>query len=176
MSKGIRWALRAPRPAPEGFTLWTPTGEITLLGREEYIRQSIWGYGSLWLLAQESPGKSQGKARFPLGLFPGFTRTLCVRSGGFQPPGQKHNVESLPVSLKFQRKQSQFGLTGCFRCRSPEDEVLWCRCTRDEPPMTACGGFLIGGEITRNEQCPHEADLRLLSVRIAEALASSFRY
>ena len=24
----------------------------------------------------------------------------------------------------------------------------------DEPPMTACGGNLIGGEIIRNEQCP----------------------
>ena len=30
----------------------------------------------------------------------------------------------------------------------------------EEPPMTACGGNLIGGEISRNEQCPHEADLR----------------
>ena len=26
--------------------------------------------------------------------------------------------------------------------------------SRDEPPMTACGGNLIGGEIKRNEQCP----------------------
>ena len=24
----------------------------------------------------------------------------------------------------------------------------------DEPPMTACGGNFIGGEIRRNEQCP----------------------
>ena len=24
----------------------------------------------------------------------------------------------------------------------------------DEPPMTACGGNLIGGEISRNKQCP----------------------
>ena len=30
----------------------------------------------------------------------------------------------------------------------------------DEPPMTACGGNFIGGETGRNEQCPHEADLR----------------
>ena len=35
----------------------------------------------------------------------------------------------------------------------------------DEPPMTACGGNLIGGEISRNEQCPHEADLRRLRLR-----------
>ncbi|MBR5111665.1 MAG: hypothetical protein IK099_15910, partial [Clostridia bacterium] len=31
--------------------------------------------------------------------------------------------------------------------------------------MTACGGNLIDGEISRNEQCPHEADLRLLRLR-----------
>ena len=38
--------------------------------------------------------------------------------------------------------------------------------------MTACGGILIGGEISRNEQCPHQADLRRLRLRIAQALAS----
>ena len=37
--------------------------------------------------------------------------------------------------------------------------------------MTACGGILIGGEISRNEQCPHQADLRRLRLRIAQALA-----
>ena len=26
--------------------------------------------------------------------------------------------------------------------------------SRDEPPMTACGGNFIGGEIKRNEHCP----------------------
>ena len=31
--------------------------------------------------------------------------------------------------------------------------------------MTACGGNFIGDEIRRNEQCPHEADLRRLSLR-----------
>ena len=29
----IPWGLRAPRPAPEGFPLWTPTGETAILGR-----------------------------------------------------------------------------------------------------------------------------------------------
>ena len=36
--------------------------------------------------------------------------------------------------------------------------------------MTACGGYFIGGEIKRNEQCPHEADLRRLSLRIINTL------
>ena len=43
-----------------------------------------------------------------------------------------------------------------------------CRCASgpaDESPMTACGGNFIGDEIRRNEQCPHEADLRRLSLR-----------
>ena len=35
----------------------------------------------------------------------------------------------------------------------------------DESPMIACGGNIIGDEIRRNEQCPHEADLRRLSLR-----------
>ena len=35
----------------------------------------------------------------------------------------------------------------------------------DEPPMAACGGNLIDGEISRNEQCPHEADLLLFRPR-----------
>ena len=28
---------------------------------------------------------------FPFGFFPGFPRMLCIRAGGFQPPGQKHS-------------------------------------------------------------------------------------
>ncbi len=43
--------------------------------------------------------------------------------------------------------------------------------SRDEPPMTACGGYFIGGEINRNEQCPHEADLRRLRLRTLSTLA-----
>ena len=46
--------------------------------------------------------------------------------------------------------------------------LAWCRYASgpaDESPMTACGGNFIGDEIRRNEQCPHEADLRRLSLR-----------
>ena len=45
-----------------------------------------------------------------------------------------------------------------FRCCLEErGSRAWCRCASgpaDEPPMTASGGNLIGGEIRRNEQCP----------------------
>ena len=42
--------------------------------------------------------------------------------------------------------------------------------SRDEPRATACGGCFARGEINRNEQCPHEADLRRLSLRKLTAL------
>ena len=35
----------------------------------------------------------------------------------------------------------------------------------DEHPMTASGGNIIGCEIRRNKQSPHEAELRRLSLR-----------
>ncbi|MBR4331204.1 MAG: hypothetical protein IKP72_00845 [Clostridia bacterium] len=38
---------------------------------------------------------------------------------------------------------------------------------QDEPPMTACGGNFIGGEINRNKQSPHEGELRRLRLRNA---------
>ena len=53
-------------------------------------------------------------------------------------------------------------------CLEERGSRAWCRCASgpaDEPPMTASGGNLIGDEIKRNEQCPHEADLRRLSLR-----------
>jgi hypothetical protein len=46
----------------------------------------------------------------------------------------------------------------------------------DEPPMTACGGNLIGGEISRNKQCPHEADLRRLRMRKGEPLFQQYGF
>ena len=57
------------------------------------------------LLAQESRENPQGKARFPWELFPGFPRVLCIRAGGFQPPGQKHEdmkPDVLNISLRQQ--------------------------------------------------------------------------
>ncbi len=52
--------------------------------------------------------------------------------------------------------------------RKERGSLAWCRGASgpaDESPMTACGGNFIGDEIMRNEQCPHEADLRRLSLR-----------
>ena len=49
---------------------------------------------------------------------------------------------------------------GCFAVKlCPYDPAP------DEPPMTASGGNFIGGEIARNKQYPHEADLRRLRAR-----------
>jgi hypothetical protein len=50
----------------------------------------------LKLLAHRKPGKSQGESSLsPQGLFPGFPRMQGIRVGGFQPPGQKQNVNKL---------------------------------------------------------------------------------
>ena len=42
--------------------------------------------------------------------------------------------------------------------------------------MTACGGIFIGGEFSRNEQCPHEADLRRLSLRDSSATLTGMKH
>ena len=67
-----------------------------------------------------------------------------------------------------QRESIYYFLISFFRSRGPGDHPL-VQGYGDEPPMTACGGYFIGGEISRNEQCPHEADLRRLRLRIKEA-------
>lgn len=36
----------------------------------------------------------------------------------------------------------------------------------DEPSMTALGGNIIDGEISRNKQSPHEGELRRLRLRM----------
>ena len=103
--------------------------------------------------------------------FPG-----CKASGlAASPPSQKHNgVKSnfrVPLSIsgnqaflhnqaasaievqegRSARTMIQWIIVSVGRAAAPL-EISWCRCTRDEPPMTACGGILIGGEFSRNEQ------------------------
>ncbi len=46
--------------------------------------------------------------------------------------------------------------------------------SRDEPPMTACGGNIIGGEISRNKQCPL-CGLALIEAADRSPLAQSLR-
>ena len=100
MTRTEQGASSAPcTPEPEGFTLRTPISDFSLLGREEYIRLSIRGYGSEWLLAQESLGKSPGESS----LSPGdYSLAFTGRKASGQaasPPGQKHDVENLLCSL-----------------------------------------------------------------------------
>ena len=88
---------------------------------------------------------------------------LCIRAGVQRTPGQKPYVAKPGVSPVPQATAGSCLFHKSINIRS-------CG-SRDEPPMTACGGNLIGGEIKRNEQCPHEADLRRLSLRTLAALA-----
>ncbi|MBR0409205.1 MAG: hypothetical protein IJI53_14340, partial [Clostridia bacterium] len=86
-----------------------------------------------------------GKLAFPCGLFPGFLGPEALKFS--VTPARQANV----VCLSQRRNFASYGF-------------------RDEPPMTACGGNLIGGEISRNKQRPHEADLRRLRLRTVTAL------
>ena len=78
---------------------------------------------------------------------------LCIRAGGFQPPGQKHSGGKL------------FFINEVQEMKSPGSGVQG-----DEPSMTSCGGYFMGGEISRNKQCPK--DLRRLRLRTKKPPAS----
>ena len=83
-------------------------------------------------------------------------------SAAFSGRARSTVAASLAVSPKQQREYGFLALSCNIRkCGSREIISL----VGDEPPMTACGGNLIGGEFRRNKQCPHEADLRRLSLR-----------
>ena len=63
------------------------------------------------------------------------------------------------------KQQSEFVYKHNYEISVFEGIGASCPWSGDEPPMIACGGNFIGGEIRRNKQCPHEADLRRLSLR-----------
>ena len=92
------------------------------------------------------------------------TRMLCIRG----KPGNKPEGESLlsprvfpgllgPEALNLSVTPARQAKLVCFfqlryfaSCGSRAVTAL----AQDEPPMTACGGIFIGGEISRNKQCP----------------------
>ena len=102
--------------------------------------------------AQSAPGKgtgeSLGKASFPPGIIPSLF--LCPEASNFSYPR----------------------VTGGGCLFSPASNFANYG-SRDEPRATACGGCFARGEINRNEQCPHEADLRRLRLRTLRTLAQS---
>ena len=97
------------------------------------------------------PGKARehprGKIHFPPRMFPGFL-----------------GPEALKLSVTPARQAELVGLYQLRYFASCGSRVLR-TLAQGEPPMTACGGNLIGGEISRNEQCPLHADLRRLRLR-----------
>ena len=156
--------LCGPRaPAPKAFGLWTPAAELTcaydlswfplMLGGTRMFRLAALSFwpGVLRTPARMrsirgKPGNNpQGKLAFPSD-FPGLSWARNPQS--FVTPARQANV----VGLSQRRNFARYG-------------------SRDEPPMTACGGNLIGGEFSRNKQCPHEADLRRLRLRTVTTLA-----
>ena len=156
--------LCGPRaPAPKAFGLWTPAAELTctydlswfplLLGGTRIFQLAVLCF---WPGVPRTPprmrsirGKPgnnpQGKRAFPAD-FPGLSWARNPQT--FVTPARQADV----VGLSQRRNFARYG-------------------SRDEPSMTACGGNLIGGEISRNKQCPHEADLRRLRLRTVTTLA-----
>ena len=139
--------LCGPRaPAPKAFGLWTPAAELTC------------AYNSSW---------------FPLML--GGTRifslvALCFWPGVFRTPTRMRSIRGKPGKIRGESELSQRIIPGLSWARNLHAFVTPARQanvvgysqrrnfasygSRDEPPMTACGGNLIGGEISRNKQCP----------------------
>ena len=156
--------LCGPRaPAPKAFGLWTPAAELTCAYNSSWFPLSLGGMRMFCLAAlcfwpgvlrtptrmrsiRGKPGNNPlGKLAFPSD-FPGLSWARNLHA--FVTPARQANV----VGYSQRRNFASYGF-------------------RDEPPMTACGGNLIGGEISRNKQCPHEADLRRLRLRTVTTLA-----
>ncbi|MBR0219389.1 MAG: hypothetical protein IJQ33_09325, partial [Clostridia bacterium] len=91
---------------------------------------------------------------------PGFPRMLCIRVGRFQRPGQKHTRCKIGCFLQATVGNCFLSALSNFRKRGSREIISL---VGDEPPMTACGGSFIGGEISRNKQSPKE--LRRLRLR-----------
>ena len=86
-------SLGPPRPQTprQGMIPCTPPGDRL---ESKSMRFSP-AAGSYDIRAASGPRKAGkipgGKLAFPWGLFPGFSRMLCIRVGVLRTPGQKHN-------------------------------------------------------------------------------------
>ena len=94
-------------------------------------------------------------------FFPG---SLFAKYGsrGFNPLAQvwgPKRLENLPL-----------GWCSAEAGRQPREKSPGSGVQGDEPSMTACGGYFMGGEISRNKQCPK--DLRRLRLRTKKPPAS----
>ena len=156
--------LCGPRaPAPKAFGLWTPAAELTC------------AYDLSW---------------FPLML--GGTRmfrlaALCFWPGVLRTPTRMRSIRGKPGNNPQGKRAFPSDFSRLSWARNPHAFVTPARQadfvdssqrrnftsygSRDEPSMTACGGNLIDGEISRNKQCPHEADLRRLRLWTVTTLA-----
>ena len=86
-------ALRPQTPDQRPLSSGLLLSEITLLGKTNGLRLPRWGlrkFDGFW--PKKAEKYPEGKRAFPSGNFFGFPRMLCIRVGGFQPPGQKHKV------------------------------------------------------------------------------------
>jgi hypothetical protein len=67
-----------------------PNRQKAFLSNANYFRLLRWGLQKHEASGPMKAGKMpRGKLAFPWALFYGFLRMLCIRVGGFQPPGRK---------------------------------------------------------------------------------------
>ena len=106
------------------------------------------------------------------------TRMLCIRGkSGNHPMGKVYFPHRVfpgflgPEAFKLfviPARQAE------FVCLSQLRYFASCG-SRDEARTAACGGCSVRAEINRNEQCPHQADLRRLRLRTLRPLARVWR-
>ena len=97
-----RWALRAPRPAPKDFVLWTPSQRKSMGGEKKQPSLAAPGATRVRrLLAHRKPGKiPRGKLAFPWRFSPGFPRMQSIRAGRFSGRARSITAASLAVLSK----------------------------------------------------------------------------
>ena len=137
---GLRWGLRAPRPAP-GALLLDLNRANRLVGIIQQRPPATLGLRIVCgLLAQESPGNPRGESSLSPGDFPWLSPDALHpgwRLSAAGPEAQRRQ-DGLPRSLPLMREPTWILNTSYIRYRSPEAEGLWCRCTRAAEALTSC--------------------------------------
>ena len=141
--KGRHWALRAPRPAPKDFVLWTPIGEVTSSVQLNYIRLSRWGYEKLVASGSRKPGKSQGESSLSPGdysqAFPGRN------ASGKAAFSRRARSTASKVSLSFSCNSGnklRFPYQVTSAIAGPGASGPWFGSGANSPSVPLAGGFI----------------------------------
>ena len=144
------------------------------------LRLTRWGYEKYEASGPRKRGKSAGERKASTKLAPA-SALLCKaerneRSKGFLFPSafsllsrmQSIRVGGFAAGPEAQRRQANRPRSSPQQ-REPNRFYKFCLIrycgSRDEARTTACGGYHVRAEISRNEQSRHEGELRRLRLR-----------